>query len=189
MSAAKTYIRRFHPNIVSDIVFSDDNKITPELLRSPVFKLAEFVATIFAGKSRKHLRDMARHRKGDNRFGRYAALHPFIHEVVETNSDASALVSFGADSETAFYPLRRRLQPFLRLDGSRRTLPTIQYITTHHTPPYHMLSGGDISMNTALEHPDSIVDPDVHSPVRKSLDQLFSDVGGINIFYDFLKSL
>lgn len=187
---ARAYLERFHPRIASNVSFLDDGKITPELLRNPIFKLAEFMVGFVGGSNRKTLRDMARRHGKESGFRTYAALHPFIHEVVEKGDNSSALVSFGADSERVFYGLRRTLRPLLRLDRHHRTLPTMQFITSHSTPPYHMMSGGDIPLSTALNDPDGVIrNTDVHTPVRKALDQLFADVGSKSVFCDFLKSL
>lgn len=185
---ASAYIEKFHPTLSSRVTFGNDDRITPELLTSAKFRFTRMAAILVSGVESLRLFMMARHHGNGSGFFTYAALHPFLHDVA-TDPRISTLVSFGAKTEEVFYKVRRRLRPVLRFDKTRRLLPTAQYITSHHTPPYHMLSGGDISLNTALDHPDSIVNPDVHSPVRKSLDQLFTDVGGISIFHDFLKSL
>jgi len=98
----------------------------------------------------------------------YGAAHVVLHEtsgdrvlrpLVDTNGQeifpdqtilsATGIINYGGIQELPFYALRQEARSI----SSLSILPSIQFFTRHHVPPYFMSEGGDLGLREALALP------------------------------------
>lgn len=184
--------RNHYSGVFDSIVFLEDqNPREAEFLSQALYNCSSCVKETILSADREILAGKGSGETDLNYL--YAGAHLLVHDFdipmfspvfasQELQKPAEVLISFGGIQEKLFYKIRHEVRTGL---SARRLVPTLQYFTRHHVPPYYMARGGDISLNAASG--EILGGKTIAKAAESDLSLLVQKFGGYPELFEFLE--